>query len=59
MPEKLLPENQGAYEFQETVYVGADQWNLYFNDKYKNDKETINQLYAVPLAGDAPVIFEW
>ena len=61
MPEELLPENPAAW-FHWCMYLGADRWNLYFRDTYSMQTSELtgySVVYAVPVSGDQPVLFQW
>ena len=56
MPEEILPEDYREAVF-ESMYLGADQWNLYYRDVYSREGKDESIVYAIPIAGDSPIVF--
>ncbi len=57
LPDSLKADREKYGGYPVARYLGADLWNLYFCDTYANETESLCIVYAIPVAGDAPVVF--
>ena len=61
MPDSLTV-NFDEYKYPVGKYLGADNWNLYFSETYNGgdnlEGDCLTLVYAIPAAGDEPVLFE-